>query len=54
MGGCWGWCELYDVLGGGFYRPERAGKEVAKGGGPAACVVQRRARRLWEHAGKVR
>jgi hypothetical protein len=44
-------CEFESMLGGGFYRPERAGKEVAEGGGPAACVVQRRARWLWRLAG---
>jgi hypothetical protein len=26
-------CEFYGVLGGSFYRPERANREVARGGG---------------------
>jgi hypothetical protein len=27
-------CEFYGVLRGSFYRPERANREVARGGGP--------------------
>jgi hypothetical protein len=36
---------------GSFYRPERPGTGVARGGGPAACNGQGRARRLWGLAG---
>jgi hypothetical protein len=34
LGGREEWCEFDGMLGGGFYRPERVGKEVAEGGGP--------------------
>jgi hypothetical protein len=51
LGGLWGWCEFDGEVGASFYRPERPGAGVARGGGPATCVVQRRARRLWGLAG---
>jgi hypothetical protein len=51
LGGLWGWCEFDGEVRASFYRPERPGARVARGGGPAACVVQRQARRLWGLAG---
>jgi hypothetical protein len=30
LGGSWGWCGFDGVLGGGFYRPERAGAGVSR------------------------
>jgi hypothetical protein len=54
LGGCCGWCGSFQENRGPFYRRERAGVEVADGGGPAACNGHCRARRLWERAGEVR
>jgi hypothetical protein len=54
LGGCWGWCGFDGVLGGGFYRPERAGVGVSRRWGSDGWQRQRRARRPWERAGEVR
>jgi hypothetical protein len=52
LGGCWGWCAIDGVLGGGFYWPEQAGAGVSRRYG--GLQHQRQARRPWEHAGEVR
>jgi hypothetical protein len=49
-----GGVDLFRQTRGPFYRWERAGAEVADGGGPAACNSRCRARWLWERAGEVR
>jgi hypothetical protein len=49
-----GGVDLFRQTRGPFYRRERAGAEVADGGGPAACNGRCQAWRLWERAGDVR
>jgi hypothetical protein len=46
-------CEFDGALRAGFYRQERESRRRPEVGVRAACVVQHRARRLWERAGEV-